>query len=428
MLLAILVILIIGVVVYFHYLQGLFSAGLSAVLAVAAAMLAVGWHETVVGIVSGGRFADIAHGVVLVALFALIYLALRVVFDKLVPGNVRFHLLVDKIGAACFGLLAGMMATGVLVIAAQALPFAASIAGYERFPVAYGKRAEIVIPGSSQRMDAVYDELDETAFRENQASRLLVPVDDLLQWLVRLASDTSGSLSNGQPMADIHPDYLQELFGQRVGLQSGSRRCALPGKSHVLAVFTADSFPQQDQERMSLGGFPIGIRSKAILGEKYPLKPVYKPESGRMLLVARMFCHRDDTDHGTDMFAFTPAGVRLCVNRRNYFPIGTLQDAQTLFINAVDDPLFVSRDSCVDVVFDVEEDDLLAPPDEQGKRRIRKGAFVEIKRQVQTAIWDMPLQSMAEAARRSDKMGIVRKHGVLPEPKDKEKEGGGGAT
>lgn len=423
MLLAILVIIIIGVVVYFHYLQGLFSAGLSAVLAVVAALLAMGWHETVVALVSGGRFADIAHGAVLVSLFALIYLLLRVIFDKVVPGNVRFHLLVDKIGAACFGLVAGLMVCGVLVVAAQTMPFAPSIAGYSRFPIAYDKRAEIVIPGSSQRMDALYDELDDAAFRENRAGRLLLPVDDLLQVLTRMASDSSGSLSNGRPFADVHPDYLQELFGQRAGLQSGSRRCALPGRSHALAIYTAPSLPQQDQERMSVGGFPVGIRSKAILGENYPLRPVYKPEAGRMLLVVRIFCHRDDADHGTDMFAFAPAGIRLCVNRRNYFPIGTLQDAQTLFVNAVDDPLFVSRDSCVDVVFDVEEDDLMTPPDETGRRRIRRGAFVEIKRLVQTALWDMPLEPLAAAARRTDRMGIVRKHGVLPEPKDKDKEG-----
>src|SRR5690349_3947975 len=113
MIFGILVILLVGVIAFFHFLQGFFSALLSAIFAIIAAVFAFSYHETIVESVLGGKMANSAHAIVLLAMFALIYLILRSLFDNMVPGNVRLPVAVDKGGAAIMGIVAGLFATGI---------------------------------------------------------------------------------------------------------------------------------------------------------------------------------------------------------------------------------------------------------------------------------------------------------------------------
>src|SRR5688572_17522750 len=122
MILTIILVLFVGAITFFHYTQGFFSATISAALAIVSAVLAFSYHETVVETLLGGRFADAAHGMALAIMFATLYLVLRVAFDKMIPGNVRFPVLVDKIGGGAMGLIAGIFAAGILAIVAQYLP------------------------------------------------------------------------------------------------------------------------------------------------------------------------------------------------------------------------------------------------------------------------------------------------------------------
>src|SRR5687767_2266297 len=133
MILAIILIIFVGAIAFFHYTQGFFSATISAALAVFSAVLAFSYHETVVESLLGGRFADQAHGMALAVMFATIYIVLRVAFDKMIPGNVRFPVLVDKIGGGVMGLIAGVFAAGILAIVAQYLPMAPAVAGYSKY-------------------------------------------------------------------------------------------------------------------------------------------------------------------------------------------------------------------------------------------------------------------------------------------------------
>src|SRR5687767_15766298 len=100
MILNLLIIIVIGLVAYWHYIQGFFSAGLSVVIALVSAVVALAFHEQVVQMFNQGKFNSQAHALVLVCLFAAVYLVLRVLFDKLVPGNVQFPVALDKVGAA----------------------------------------------------------------------------------------------------------------------------------------------------------------------------------------------------------------------------------------------------------------------------------------------------------------------------------------
>src|SRR6188768_3377248 len=135
MIFPILVLILVGVIAYFHYVEGLFSTMISAFCAVLAAVIAFSYHETIIFTLLKGKVANYAHAMVLVALFALTYLILRVIFDKAVPGNVRFPLYVDRVGGAVMGIIAGVFATGILAIAAASLPFDQS-SPYARFALA----------------------------------------------------------------------------------------------------------------------------------------------------------------------------------------------------------------------------------------------------------------------------------------------------
>src|SRR6476646_2733973 len=98
MVFSIIVILIVAIIAFFHYLQGFFSATISAICAILAAVLAVSYHETVVESFLGGKFGNVAHAMTLAVMFALIYLILRILFDKMVTGNLRVPAIVDKVG------------------------------------------------------------------------------------------------------------------------------------------------------------------------------------------------------------------------------------------------------------------------------------------------------------------------------------------
>src|SRR3954468_24878109 len=100
MLFGVIVLILVGAIAYFHYVQGFFSATISMILAIIAAVVAFSYHEALVRSLLRGKFADEASALMLVALFAGVYTLLRVLFDKAVPGNIRLPVLMDKIGAA----------------------------------------------------------------------------------------------------------------------------------------------------------------------------------------------------------------------------------------------------------------------------------------------------------------------------------------
>ncbi|GIW75691.1 MAG: hypothetical protein KatS3mg104_0754 [Phycisphaerae bacterium] len=67
-LLSISLVLVAGVT-YYHYLQGGFTAVISAICALIAMLLAFGYYEPVMGMFPPGRMADYSGGMLLVALY-----------------------------------------------------------------------------------------------------------------------------------------------------------------------------------------------------------------------------------------------------------------------------------------------------------------------------------------------------------------------
>src|SRR5437764_3803179 len=231
MILSIVTLILVGLIAYFHYLQGLLSGLISAVLALVAAAVAITFYEPLAEMLSGGKFNDTAQGICLIALFAVVYLVGRLLFDKLVPGNIRLPHIVDGVGGAVGGLIAGLFAMGIVAIALQTMPFGPSIAGYARYPLASEREKVLSIPGgeNNRQVDrTLIDQLKNDNIDKDSQS-LLIPVDDLVLGFARHQSN-GGALAAEKPFASVHPDLLQELFGQRLGIESGAKHTASNAK------------------------------------------------------------------------------------------------------------------------------------------------------------------------------------------------------
>ena len=416
MILSLIAILLVGLVVYFHYIQGLFSAGLSAILAAVAAVVSLGYTEWVIAQVLGGRFADQAHSIVLVGLFAITYIVPRILFDKFVSGNVMFPLWVDRIGAGVMGFVAGVFAVGILMLATQMLPLGTSVAGFERFPVADVK-STILMTGKTQMQIAEYREVDHKAFVANQGSSLLLPVDE---WVVAFVSHVSGenaALDAGRPFAKMHPGYVREIFGQRIGHQPAARKTALAGTNSIAGVYVADKLPQYDPERMGGGGADWGSRGKtreggAVLAE-FKQGAELRPEPEQMLLIVRTRFDSQNADEKSAFISFATGNIRLVANGKNYWPIGTVEAGRALFISHVDDPLFVTGGNTVDLAFQVDRADVLSNPNEKIDLKTGSDVFIEVKRLDRMDLGSKQIKPMAQASK-DEKTGVVRKALVVP--------------
>ena len=75
-----------GIVAFFQYVQGFFSATISAILAVIAAIVAMGWYEQAAPLLFNAKIYDQAASISLVVIFAVVYILPRLLIDSFVPG------------------------------------------------------------------------------------------------------------------------------------------------------------------------------------------------------------------------------------------------------------------------------------------------------------------------------------------------------
>lgn len=414
MIFSLIVLLMIGVIAFFHYVQGLFSATLSAILTIIAAVFAVSYHEQVVALIMKGNLADSAHAIVLVSLFAMIYIVLRLIFDRSIQGNVRYPLIVDKVGAGVMGLIAGVFATGVFAMAAQLLPFGAKIAQYARFEVADRDVRVPAVTSSAQTDSFVFMELKdpEDPLNPDKALGMIVPADDMLIAMVNKLSD-GGSLAGARPLAAIHPNWMNEIFASRLGIQEGTRRVVIniPSRQELKQVDAVFSFPQVDEIDAEFAQ----IRGEAFMQVKKKGGDVLKPGADQILLGVR--CDFDINASDDDkMMRISPGAVRLLGVKddggaklyTNYHPLGTA-DGTTLYRNRPDDPIVVNLagEGVVDFVFLVNRSDVLEKADpKSGEMKIKAGVFFEAKRNGRIELAGKPVGTPPDDDRKSQ---VVRK-------------------
>lgn len=403
MVFSVIIIIIIAAVAYFHYAQGFFSATLSAICAVFAALIAFSFYEPVVNSIFQGKMADQSHSFALVLLFALSYIILRVIFDKSVPGNVAVPLIVDKVGAGLMGVVAALFAAGVFSVAVQMLPWGPSIGGFTRWPTA-DRGATASIPGQRNVDVTISDELRSADLDPKQASSPIIPAGEAVTGLVSHLSD-NGSLSNGAPFDAVHPDFLNELFAQRLGIQIGAKHTAINFESapavSVKGIYRASSLPQVDAELISI---------------RQPIEPTVS--KGQEILKSDVLIFRTSfTAAAADddqKVRVSCGAVHLAGNGVLLHPIGTLNKG-VIYRNRPDDYIIIpirGSDATADFVF------LMAPElvdnggDPKSPGKMTADAVYEAKRGGIVAVGGMPITDGAPPA--SDNVGVLTKKVTLP--------------
>jgi hypothetical protein len=393
MIFSIVIILLIFVVVYFHYLQGFFSSALSAIFAIVAAAVAIGWHETVIEMLLGGKYADTSTAMVVCSLFAAVYMILRMIADKYVGGAVLLPSTVDKVGGAAMGLVAGLVGGGIVAFAAQSMPFGPSIAGYSR--LAIGPDRDVVVPpvpGKVQSRDSkVFGDVTVNTIDPTRQEGMFLPADDFLIGTVAVMSD--GALSTSRRLSTVHPNWLLELWGQRAGIEPGARHTAAGKGLRMLTVddtvIVVPSLPQRDHELPKM--------------RDLQLEKTRTPGAGQSLLVvaASFASEASDSDR---LVRFSPASVRLVANGKNHFPIGTVDAAGALVVNKPDDYLFFNTgtpNGKVAFVFEVDPGDVIA------SQVVGNGVFLEAKRLAREDLSGLAVKEQASVANPND--AVLRK-------------------
>jgi len=388
MILSILIIAVVAGIAYFHYAQGLFGATISVTIAIIAAAVAVGYHENLVNALLGGAVGDYATGGALAAIFALVYIVGRLITDKAIPGNVRLPLMVDRVGGAVMGLIAGLFTAGIVALVAQSLPFGPAVGGHARYPLVSSREVTVVPSGASRSVDMeVLDQLEDDTFDPDKRKKLIIPADDMVLGFVQKLSD-GGSLAGARTLESVHPNYPDELFAQRLGVQVGAKRTAFNGAGKAQVTVPDDGvFVVTAPDLTAKGNF-----LDAELNELHAREVVPKRNGNEVQLVVRVMFGKDAADSDTNM-RVSPASIRLVAGGQNLYPAGTLENGQ-LYANKVDDFLIVNvkaADAGADFVFFVNPDDVIAggagavdpksaSKDPKDAPKVKDGVFVEVKR------------------------------------------------
>jgi hypothetical protein len=232
-----------------------------------------------------------------------------------------------------------------------------------------------------------------TLDRDKQVT-LWTPVDDLvIGTAARLSA--GGSLAGSTPLTSVHPDWLSELFGERIGIQPGTRHAALVSPTSdpvsVTGIYTAAVYPAVDGYGKVKKGDSV---TEQIRPEGYKARETVPDKAdkaaGLVPMVVRVKLKSRVTDDPDTVFRFSPGSVRLVLRKdlgngefgpgTDYYPVGMLEDGKTVVTNRVDDFLFASLgtgDAGFDAVFLVDPSAFTGP---RGKQTVAPGTFLTVKR------------------------------------------------
>lgn len=324
-------------VAYYHYVQGMFTAAISTFCAFLATLIAFGYYEQIVGLAGQGKMADYAAGMVLLMLYGATYIVLRIILDAAVPGNILVPLYVEKAGAGVFGVLVGMFTAGVFAVAGQLMPFGPGVGGYERFPT--DAMSAVAIPrdalGRNAQRDVdgqVWDQLKENDLDPARSAGMMVPVDDFVVSIASLSSSNALGTGAGSPtFAEVHPDFLNQAFANRLGPDRGGWRTFINSDKATIAKVN--------------GVFTLGGTPEFADAELTPLRPnktplTYKGGSSDVILVVRAAF--DDLVKDTDgVVRITPSAIRLLVGDKTYHPIGAMYGESKVGLYRLDDQIII---------------------------------------------------------------------------------------
>jgi hypothetical protein len=208
MLFSLAVALMVILVAVFWVYQGFFSATLMFFECTIAAMVAFGFYESVHGLWASALGEGLGHPLALMLLFLATLLILRLLTDKLIKGNVRMPVILDRVGGGIGGFLSGMVLVGMALIGIQMLPITSDVFGYER----------VLVAG------------DGTITHKS----IVFKPDEFTMGLMNLLSN--GRFGDENPLAKSKPDFMMDLYGARACTQTEDRQ-TVPGDSLAVVSY-----------------------------------------------------------------------------------------------------------------------------------------------------------------------------------------------
>ena len=247
--LGIILVLLIMIAIWATY--GFFSAFIHLIIVIAAGTIALALWEPFSYMLLGTMPAY-AHGVGLIAPFAILLIVLRVVFDKLCKANVHMPRIADQAGGAACGFCSGVLAFGLLLNGANFLPLQREILGWEPY------------------------KLQGNVINDNDEGQLwgFTRINEWSAGFFSMLSTGSMSPINGLPLAEGRPDLAMRAILTRLPVDENQFRTAHPGSVQVTGVYAIAATEEQVRE--------LARRSAifAFLAPAYPLPEIPAPEEG----------------------------------------------------------------------------------------------------------------------------------------------------
>jgi hypothetical protein len=338
------------------------------------------------------------------------------VIDAYVPGNVRLPFIVEKIGAAAMGLIAGLISAGIVAVAADALPFGPSIGMYARFGTVDQKDPQFSGANGQMQDTENHDVFsgDQVSADDPTKSGVWFRQDDLVVDLAKKISAEDGSLANDHPFASVHPDLLDELYAQRMGIQTGARHTAV--NTDQVQVVTVKGVYTPPVPIPQVDGEPPLMR---ISGSTPPPATVTADGDHIVLVVRMSFSGKDLADDADGLLRFSAGSIRLVAGQpgggaefKNYYPVATLDARGTAVACHPDDFLLADMSGArtIDVVFVADRDHVMTDPTKPPPFQLPPDTFVEFKRYGSCDISGQTVEFGPPP--NSDKTPVIRKPSV----------------
>ncbi len=177
-------ILIVALAAFLHYRAGIWGAVLTVFAVLVAGAAAFGFYlpaSAAIGSTGVGAIRFWGDALMFLAIFLASFTVLRLVAEQLLKNVMGFLPLVNSIGGAAIGLVAGYLVAGIFTVFVQMLPLPPTVFGYEPFKLGSTQRVGHLSLKYDENLVGLYGGLSRKALQNGDAAGLAAryPAQDL---------------------------------------------------------------------------------------------------------------------------------------------------------------------------------------------------------------------------------------------------------